>query len=227
MEDAVTKALKNKFDPTDWSGFTAFKNYKYSGVNLVREVNRLDPDLVIDVGCGHNRFKGHIKNLIGFDREPFPFADLHLGIDEINFRPESADVVLALGSIQFGDFDLVERHMDKIVQWVKPGGFVVMRVMQEHHTELEYRHAHYIWTDSDIKYFTKKYGFTWTLGPWIEEVKDFVKSQSEPSVISTTKSVISTRKVWWWKKPGTLKRYSIDMFDCTVNDRDIINSQDS
>jgi hypothetical protein len=224
MEDELTNTLKNKFDPTGWTGFTAFKNYKYSGVNLISEVNKLDPDLVIDAGCGHNRFKGHITNLIGFDREPFPYADLHLGIDEINFRPESADVVLALGSIQFGDFDLVERHMDKIVQWVKPGGFVVMRVMQEHYTELEYRNTHYVWTDNDIEYFTKKYSFTVDQGPWIEEVKDFVKSQSEPFNISTAKSVISTRKVWWWKKPGTLKRYRINLHNCAVNERDIFIS---
>jgi len=68
MEDALTNTLKNKFDPKNWVGFAAFKNYKYSGENLIDEVNQLDPDLVIDVGCGHNRFKGRIKNLIGFDR---------------------------------------------------------------------------------------------------------------------------------------------------------------
>jgi len=214
MEDALTNTLKNKFDPKNWVGFAAFKNYKYSGENLVDEVNQLDPDLVIDVGCGHNRFKGRIKNLVGFDREPFPFADLHLGIDEINFRPESADVVLVLGSIQFGDFDLVERHMDKIVPWVKPGGFVVMRAMQHHYSKLPYRHAHYIWTDADIEYFTKKYSFMIERGPWMEEVTNFDNT-----------SVVSTRKVWWWKKPGTLKRYSIDLFDCSLSERDITNNQ--
>jgi hypothetical protein len=38
-------------------------------------------------------------------------------------------------------------------------------------------------------------------------------------------SVVSTRKVWWWKKPGTLKRYSIDLFDCSLSERDITNNQ--
>jgi hypothetical protein len=220
MEDALTNTLKNKFDPKTWTGFNVFRYYKYSGKNLVNEINQLDPDLVIDVGCGHNRFKGHIKNLIGFDREPFPFADLHLGIDEINFRAESADVVLVLGSIQFGDFDLIERHMDKIVQWVKPGGFVVMRVMQDLYDggTLPYPHAHCIWTASNMEYFTKKYSFMIERGPWIEEVKDFVKSRSELSVIST-------RKVWWWKKPGTLKKYSIDLLNCSLSERDTINNQ--
>jgi SAM-dependent methyltransferase len=211
MKDELAKTLEDKFDPGKWPGFAAFKHYKYSGTNLIDEINNLDPDLVIDVGCGHNRFKGHIKNLIGFDREPFPFADIYLGIDEINFRPESADVVLVLGSIQFGNIDLVERHMDKIVQWVKPGGFVVVRAMQDYYGESpwRYQHAHYIWTDKDIEYFTKKYSFTIDRGPWIEEVKNFNES-----------SIVSTRKVWWWKKPGTLKKYSIDLFNCTLNERD-------
>jgi hypothetical protein len=94
--------LNAKFNPEKWDGYLAFKNYIHSGINLIEDVNALEPDLVIDVGCGHNRFKGHIKNLIGFDPQPFPMIDLQSDIEGINFRPECADVLLILGSIQFG-----------------------------------------------------------------------------------------------------------------------------
>ena len=41
--------------------------FKHSGENLVEEINKLDPNLVIDAGCGINFLKGKIKNLIGYD----------------------------------------------------------------------------------------------------------------------------------------------------------------
>lgn len=208
----LEKSLEDKFDPNKWQGYKAFESYKYSGINLIEEVNKLDPDLVIDVGCGHNRFKGHIKNLIGFDREPFPFADIYMSIDEINFRPESADVLLILGSIQFGTFDLVERHMDKVIKWLKPGGFIVMRCMQRHLRDVPYSHqnAHYIWKPEDIEYFTKKYDLTIHKGPWDENVFNFDEVKTK---------IINTRKVWWWKKPGILKKNTIDPYSCKISER--------
>jgi hypothetical protein len=56
--------LSKKFNPSKWDGYMAFQHYTHSGMNLIDDVNALDADLVIDVGCGHNRFKGHIQNLI-------------------------------------------------------------------------------------------------------------------------------------------------------------------
>ncbi|HAI37401.1 MAG TPA: hypothetical protein DCM40_04300, partial [Maribacter sp.] len=40
--------------------------FKHSGQNLVEEINKLNPGLVIDAGCGINFFKGKIKNLVGY-----------------------------------------------------------------------------------------------------------------------------------------------------------------
>jgi hypothetical protein len=77
--------LKEKFEPTSWKGYEAFSQYKYAGMNLIKDINSLDPDLVIDAGCGHNRFKGHITNLIGFDQSPFPYIDIMASFDDINF----------------------------------------------------------------------------------------------------------------------------------------------
>ncbi len=202
--------LGKKFDPTKWTGWKAFKHYKYTGTNLVDDINNLDPDLVIDVGCGHNRFKGHIKNLIGFDQEPFPFADLHMSIENINFRKESADVVMALGSIQFGDKDFVKSQVKKIVSWVKPGGFIIMRTMKDwfHNYDYPYMSSHYIWSQDDINEIEKENSLILHKGIFTEEITDEMGK------------LISTRFAWWWQKPGNLKKYKISLNTCEIKERE-------
>lgn len=206
-QDELDEKLKLKFDPESWQGHTAFRSYKHAGINLVDEINALDPDLVIEVGCGHNRFKGHIQNLIGFDQQPFPFADLHMSTDHINFRRESADAILCLGSVQFGGKETVERHLDKIVSWLKPGGYMVMRTMLRHVSDYPYQDIHYIWSNEDIEYFTEKYGLKIVQGPW------------EDKVFNKRKEYISNRVVWWWQKPGERKKYNIDPITCDIQPR--------
>lgn len=194
--------LAAKFNPNRWDGFVAFQYYKHSGINLIEEINNLDPDLVIDVGCGHNRFKGHIKNLIGFDQQPFPMADLHSAIQDINFRPESADVLLILGSIQFGSKENVYADFDKVVKWLKPGGYIVMRTLYEFkEEEIPYSDVHYVWTDEDIEYLGKAHNLKIIKGPFVDQAPK------------------SSRLVWWWQKEGELKRYNIDPVSCKKVER--------
>jgi SAM-dependent methyltransferase len=203
-QNRILDKIKSHFDPDSWTTFDSLGQYDHAGLNLINEINDLDPDLVIDAGCGHNRFKGHIKNLVGFDINPFPFADLHAGFDEVNFRKECADVVLALGSIHFIDRETVESHLDKAASWVKPGGFLIMRVI--HQTLIRPSKIHYFWSDDDIEYFSKKHSLDIYKGPFV----DHVDRNGAPH---------STRKVWWWKKQGTLTKYKIDPITTDVSAR--------
>lgn len=199
--------LADKFNPGAWAGWKAWKHYKHTGFNLIDEVNALDPDLVIDVGCGHNRFKGHIQNIIGFDQEPFPFVDIVSNIEDINFRKESVDVILALGSVQFGDRDLVCKHFAKVVDWVKPGGYIVMRTMRDSLTPYHHQQAHYIWTDNDITSIGNMHNLEIVKGPFVENVRD------------AADQIKSTRMAWWYKKSGELKKYQIDPYNCEITQR--------
>jgi hypothetical protein len=205
----LTDKLEKKFDPEEWVGYKVFDQYTKTGRNLIDDVNILDPDLVIDVGCGHNRFKGKIRKLIGFDQEPFPFADLHMSIDDINFRPESADVVMCLGSVQFGTRDEVKRRMAKITSWVKPGGFIIMRTMNQFFKEggYPYQEAHYIWSREDAESIGAENNLSIVKGVWEEMILNGV---GEPH---------STRLSWWYQKPGILKRYSIRVKSCDIVER--------
>ena len=75
---------------------------------IIRDINRVNPNLVIDVGCGSYWSKRRIQNVVGFDqtkwkRNSFNFGepDYICTIKEAKFEPECADVVMCLGSMNF------------------------------------------------------------------------------------------------------------------------------
>ena len=102
------------------------KKWKYSGLQLIDQVNSLNPRAVLDVGCGGNEFKNKIHNLIGLD--PYNHnADYQ--IDLMDFRPiEKFDVILALGSINFGGQNKIIAEVSKCVNMLEEGGIMFFRV---------------------------------------------------------------------------------------------------
>ena len=89
-----------------------FERLEYSGYQLVNYINDQAPSSVLDIGCGYNRFKGKIKRLTGID----PYndnADIKTSLED--FYPCPAyDIVLALGSINFGDEENIDNQMSLI-----------------------------------------------------------------------------------------------------------------
>jgi hypothetical protein len=102
------------------------KKWKYSGLKLIDEVNALNPRSVLDVGCGYNEFKGKIRNLTGID----PYNDLaDHKISIMDFRSnEKFDVILCLGSVNFGSQDKITAEIAKTVQLLEEGGTIFFRV---------------------------------------------------------------------------------------------------
>jgi hypothetical protein len=102
------------------------KKWKYSGLQLIDEVNNLNPRAVLDVGCGYNEFKGKIKNLTGID--PYNYhADWKISLED--FKPNKKyDVILCLGSINFGSRDKIISEMAKTVLLLEDGGTMFFRV---------------------------------------------------------------------------------------------------
>lgn len=102
------------------------KKWKHSGLQLIDQVNDLNPRAVLDVGCGGNEFKNKIHNLIGLD--PYNHnADYQ--IDIMDFRPlEKFDVILALGSINFGGQNKIIAEVSKCVNMLEEGGMMFFRV---------------------------------------------------------------------------------------------------
>ena len=105
-------------------------------------INDLNPSLVVDVGCGRNRFKGRINNLIGFDISDTSKGDF---IDDLlNVTYDNVDAVLCEGVLHF---DKIEKRFKHILEWVRPGGLIVMRVNIDSG----------FWSMKKIKTFEKQY----------------------------------------------------------------------
>ena len=102
------------------------KKWKYSGLALIDEVNSLKPRAVLDVGCGYNEFRGKINNLISID----PYnknADINVGI--MDYRStEKFDVMLALGSVNFGGRNKIISEFSRMVMLLADGGTMFFRV---------------------------------------------------------------------------------------------------
>ena len=97
-----------------FNGIWKDTNYQYlehSGYSLVDYVNNQKPSSVLDVGCGYNKLKSLIPNLIGID--PYnDAADIKVSIEEYKSAPY--DIALCLGSINFGDEKTIDNQIDKL-----------------------------------------------------------------------------------------------------------------
>ena len=108
------------------------KAYKYSGLSIIDEVNALQPERVLDIGCGYNEFKGKINNLIGVD----PYndkADVKSDITSFALQADTPpdelfDVVISLGSINFGSADKILLELNHVINLTAPGGLLFFRV---------------------------------------------------------------------------------------------------
>ena len=124
LTDKIDEAVLAKYFGEIWQPQT--KKFKYSGLNVVKEINDLKPLSVVDLGCGYNEFKKQIPNLIGVD----PYnknADIQLPI--LDYKPEKKfDVVIVLGSINFGSTDKIFAELEHAVSLCAEGGTMFFRV---------------------------------------------------------------------------------------------------
>jgi SAM-dependent methyltransferase len=122
--ESIDVACLHKYFSKYWEN--DIKKWKYSGLALIDEVNSLRPRAVLDVGCGYNEFKGKINNLIGID----PYndkADHEVGTLEYR-TDQKFDVIMCLGSINFGSRDKILSEIGRCVDLLEDGGTMFFRV---------------------------------------------------------------------------------------------------
>lgn len=131
-------------------------DYSHTGWQLVEEINKLNPRSVLDVGCGYHPFKGRIPNLIGID----PYnncADYQIDILEYKVKPESHDVVIALGSINFNSRDEIEARFKHCVDLLEPNGRFYLRA----NPGITHKNGPYVeifpWSFEIVNEFAEKY----------------------------------------------------------------------
>ncbi len=122
--EAIDDACLNKYFSKYWQN--DMKKWKYSGVQLIDEVNSLRPRAVLDVGCGYNEFKNKIDNLIGID--PYNVkADIQ--VRTLDYQSNKLfDVILCLGSVNFGSKEKIIAEVSKCVNLLADGGTMFFRV---------------------------------------------------------------------------------------------------
>jgi len=122
--EAIDVACLHKYFSKYWNN--DMKKWKYSGLALIDEVNSLKPRAVLDVGCGYNEFKGKIDNLIGID----PYNDkADLQVSTLEYRTDQKfDVIMCLGSVNFGSRDKIIAEMGRCVDLLEDGGTMFFRV---------------------------------------------------------------------------------------------------
>jgi predicted TPR repeat methyltransferase len=122
--EAIDDACLHKYFSKYWQN--DMKKWKYSGVALIDEVNSLKPRAVLDVGCGHNEFKDKIDNLTGID----PYNDkADLQISTLDYKTDQRfDVIMCLGSVNFGGRDKIIAEVGRCVNLLADGGTMFFRV---------------------------------------------------------------------------------------------------
>jgi len=122
--EAIDVACLHKYFSKYWNN--DMKKWKYSGLALIDEVNSLKPRAVLDVGCGYNEFRGKIDNLIGID----PYNDrADLQVSTLEYRTDQKfDVIMCLGSVNFGSRDKIIAEMGRCVDLLEDGGTMFFRV---------------------------------------------------------------------------------------------------
>ena len=104
----------------DWSQFDL------TGYNLLSKLPVQGKETILDVGCGFNPLKQWFDNrLVGID--PYnDCADIKVSIEEFETE-ERFDIILALGSINFGSMETIFSQTQKMVSLLKPGGKIIWR----------------------------------------------------------------------------------------------------
>lgn len=122
--EAIDNACLHNYFSKYWQN--DMKKWKFSGVALIDEINSLKPRTVLDVGCGYNEFKGRIDNLIGID----PYNDkADLQVSTLEYRTDQLfDVIMCLGSVNFGDRDKIIAEVGRCVTLLEDGGTMFFRV---------------------------------------------------------------------------------------------------
>ena len=124
IADDLSERYTHRFFAEIWKPRTG--DYEHTGWSLVDEINELNPESVLDVGCGYHPFKGRIHNLVGID----PYnncADYEVDILDYKVRSESHDVIIALGSINFNSRSDIEQRFKHCVNLLKSGGKFYLR----------------------------------------------------------------------------------------------------
>lgn len=121
--------LRNYFT-YDWpaSRTAGLDKYYWTGFRLIEEIK--DGERVLDVGCGVNPFKRHIKDIHGIDITDIG-SDEQIAIEDFTTE-EKYDVAFCLGSINFGEWTDIYEQVKSVSNALKPTSRIYWRCNPGH-----------------------------------------------------------------------------------------------
>jgi len=148
-----------------------------TGEQLRKRLEEMETATILDVCCGDNEFIKLLgERVTGID--PYNVnADIAASIE--TFKPgKQYDVVLCLGSINFGDETTIFNQVAKVSSWVAPGGLLIWRCNPG--ITHDNKHAQWIdfynWSHEKLQEFCNKIGsFTIVESGWDHEGDDTVR----------------------------------------------------
>jgi ubiquinone/menaquinone biosynthesis C-methylase UbiE len=198
----LNESIKKVFDRSD-PKFRKFHYNKFEkcGDETIQLINSMNPSLVLDLGCGDNQYKEHIKNLIGIDITNNR-ADIIADISTLPYEDNSVDACLCYGSINFGDHKLIQTQIEEMNRVLKSGGISVFRGNIHESDMIPY----YIWTEEKINYWTNYFNFTLQAKPTIirrlkrdgKGINDKWKDRASEQAGVASRPI--ERLYWIWRK---------------------------
>lgn len=204
VRQAFVSQLRKNYEVRDDEAKQIFlskivEKYPINGKTMVEEINNLDPALVIDLGCGLNQYKGVINNLVGVDvvgcRE-----DITADITDLKeyFADHSVDVILALGSINFGDADLIRQQLQEVKRMLKVGGIAYFRANQNDHDKDHKGDLHYYdWSQELVKQWSATIGFEIVGDVTLAQGSAKIRDRMDSNFVGQRRSNI--RLFWKWR----------------------------
>jgi SAM-dependent methyltransferase len=146
--------LKSNTFPTTAGNKKIRRFYKWQNIKEdIALINSLNPALVLDLGCGDTDYKQLIDNLIGIDIVPGPHVDIVGDFTNLEFEDNSVDAIIAYGSINFGDEDLITQQLQEAKRVLKDKGIICFRAWTGP------KEFMFNWTEEKYYEFTKKFNF--------------------------------------------------------------------
>jgi len=147
--------LLNQYFKDTWK--SRFHEHGRTGIQLAGQIR--DEHLVLDVGCGNNNFKGHVKNLVGID-PVFEDADVITTIEDY-VTDSQFDIALCLDSMIFGSRGHIEKQIEKLVALMKQSSTIHFRSnsLSEKHRYDKAGIETFYWTQEDHFVLSKKFGY--------------------------------------------------------------------